>query len=160
VEKISKQIYFSKQKSPSKSFDESTTAKPKQPLCCTQSAEENKNCKKIHTKRFPTNSHKLRLIERETHTDRDPPQIPDTERERERERERNGNLGIDTLLLYLLVRRKEKSGGKGTRGACCGGKKNKSKSKEQEQIVSFKWDCGYSTWRSMSPPTELITRTR
>ncbi len=80
--------------------------------------------------------------------------------ERERERERNGNLGIDTLLLYLLVRRKEKSGGKGTRGACCGGKKNKSKSKEQEQIVSFKWDCGYSTWRSMSPSTELITRTR
>jgi hypothetical protein len=158
VEKISKQIYFSKQKSPSKSFDESTTAKPQQPPCCTQSAEENKNCKKIHTKRFPTNSHKLRLIERETHTDRDPPQIPDTERERERER--NGNLGIDTLLLYLLVRRKEKSGGKGTRGACCGGKKNKSKSKEQEQIVSFKWDCGYSTWRSMSPPTELITRTR
>jgi hypothetical protein len=28
------------------------------------------------------------LIERETHTDRDPPQIPDTQREGEREREK------------------------------------------------------------------------
>ncbi len=98
--------------------------------------------------------------ERETHTHTDPPQIPERETKRQRHRERNGDLGIDTLLLYLLVRRKERSGGKGTRGACCGGKKNKNKSKEQEQIASFKWDCGYSTWRSMSASTELITRTK
>jgi hypothetical protein len=147
VEKISKQIYFSKQKVLPNLLMNRLQQNPNSHHVVPSQQKRTKTAKK-----FPTNSHKLRLRERDTNTHTDPPQI--------RERERNGDLGINTLLLYLLVKRKERSGGKGTRGACCGGKKNKNKSKEQEQIVSFKWDCGYSTWRSMSPSTELITRTK
>jgi len=84
---------------------------------------------KLQKNSHKTNSYKFTQapFERERHTHT---QIHHRSH-RERERERNGDLGIDTLLLYLLVRRKERSGGKGIRGACCGFKKNKNKNKSR-----------------------------
>ncbi len=115
------------------------------------SRREQKLQKNSHTKKFL----QIRTSsdwERHRHTHTDPPQIPEREREREREKRGFGNW---YFVVVLGQEEREIRGKRNKRSLLW-----RQEEQEQEQIVSFKWDCGYSTWRSMSPSTELITRTK